>query len=209
MDLLAFIVYIVIVTASGALAPGPLFFVVISHGAKSGAKGGLAFSVAHSIIEFPLVILLALGLLTVADEPIIRLLTGVAGGLVLLVFGAMQIRDCLSSKSGAPSGGGGGLSAKNPLFLGLIFTGLNPYFIVWWLFVGGKLILDALAFASLAGVTIMYVSHVWMDYAWLTAVAYFAKMGTTVMGTRGYKVLMMVFGAVLICFGLLFLTSIL
>lgn len=208
MDLLSFIVTVVLVTASGALAPGPLFFVVISHGARSGAKGGLAFSVAHSVIEFPLVILLALGLLTVANEPIIKLLTGVAGGLVLLVFGAIQIRDSLTSEFGAPSGGSG-MSAKNPLFLGLIFTGLNPYFIVWWLTVGGKLILDALAFASLAGVIIMYVSHVWMDYVWLTAVAHFAKMGMVVAGTRGYKALMIVFGVVLICFGLLFLVSVL
>lgn len=205
MDLLSLIVTVVLITASGALAPGPLFFATISHGAKSGAKSGLVFSIAHTIIEFPLVIILALNLLTVADKPIIKFLTGVAGGLALLFFGVMQIRDGLTSKFDAPSESR--VSPKNPLLIGLVFTGLNPYFIAWWLTIGADLIFKALTFASLAGVLIMYVSHVWMDYVWLTAVAHFAKMGMTVVGARGYKAVVIVFGVVLIFFGLLFLAS--
>ncbi len=207
MDILTFIIIVVIVSVSGALAPGPLFFATISYGAKLGAKSGLAFSVAHTLIEFPLVILLALGLLTVANEPTIKLLTGVAGGLALLVLGALQIRDGLTSKFDTSSESRG--ASKNPLFVGLVLTGLNPFFIGWWLTIGADLILQALAFASLAGVVLMYVSHTWMDYVWLTAVAHFAKMGINVVGVRGYKVVVIVFGAVLIFFGFLFLTSIL
>ncbi len=207
MDILTFIIIVVIVSVSGALAPGPLFFATISYGAKLGAKSGLAFSVAHTLIEFPLVILLALGLLTVANEPTIKLLTGVAGGLALLVLGALQIRDGLTSKFDTSSESRG--ASKNPLFVGLVLTGLNPFFIGWWLTIGADLILQALAFASLAGVVLMYVSHIWMDYVWLTAVAHFAKMGINVVGVRGYKVVVIVFGAVLIFFGFLFLTSIL
>jgi len=211
MDLLAFIITVVIISVSGALAPGPLFFATISHGAKSGAKSGLVFSIAHTIIEFPLVIilagLLAVGRQSVADEPIIKLLTGVAGGLALLFFGVMQIRDGLTSKFDAPSESR--VSPKNPLLVGLVLTGLNPYFISWWLTIGTDLIFEALMFASLAGVMLMYVSHIWMDYVWLTAVAHFAKMGINVVGVRVYKAVVIVFGAVLIFFGLLFLTSIL
>jgi len=206
MDILTFIITVVIISVSGALAPGPLFFATISYGAKSGAKSGLAFSVAHTLIEFPLVILLALGLLTVTDEPIIKLLTGVAGGLALLVLGVLQIRDGFTSKFNTSSESRA--ASKNPLFVGLVLTGLNPFFIGWWLTIGADLIIKALAFASLAGVMLMYVSHVWMDYVWLIAVAHFAKMGINVVGVRGYKAVVIVFGAVLIFFGLLFLTSI-
>jgi threonine/homoserine/homoserine lactone efflux protein len=207
MDILTFIITVIIISVSGALAPGPLFFATISHGAKLGAKSGLAFSIAHTVIEFPLVILLALGLLTVANEPIIKLLTGVAGGLALLVLGALQIRDGFTSKFDTSSESRA--ASKNPLFVGLVLTGLNPFFIGWWLTVGLKLIVDAWAFAYLAGVALMYVSHVWMDYVWLIAVAHFAKMGINVVGVRGYKAVVIVFGVVLIFFGLLFLTSIL
>jgi len=205
MDILTFIITVIIISVSGALAPGPLFFATISYGARLGAKSGLAFSVAHTLIEFPLVILLALGLLTVADKPTITLLIGVAGGLALLVLGALQIRDGITSKFDMSSESKE--ASRNPLFVGLVLTGLNPFFIVWWLTIGADLIIKALEF-TFAGVALMYVSHIWMDYVWLTAVAHFAKMGINIVGARGYKAVVIVFGAVLILFGILFLTSI-
>lgn len=205
MDILNFIITVILVTASGALAPGPLFFATLTHGTRSGAKGGLAISIGHTLVEFPLVILLALGLLTIASQPMVKILTGIAGGIALLIFGALQIRESLTLKSGQPSYRG--IASRNPLLLGLVFTGLNPYFIVWWLTAGAKLVLDSLAFAPPAGVVIMFVSHIWMDYAWLTAIAYLARMGTNILGTKGYKALMILFGAVLIYFGLTFLIS--
>ncbi len=211
MELLEFIATVVLVTASGALAPGPLFFATISHGTKSGAKGGLAFSIGHTLVEFPLVLLLALvfGEIAseIADEPAVKVSTGIVGGLFLLIFGALQIRRFLKSKS--DSSDYGGITSRNPLLLGLVLTGLNPYFIVWWLTVGSKLVVDALALASLLGVLLMYVSHVWMDYAWLTIVAHFAHVGTKIVGARWYRVAMTLFGVVLVYFGLTFLLSVL
>ncbi|MFQ5758148.1 MAG: LysE family transporter [Candidatus Bathyarchaeia archaeon] len=207
MGLLDFIVTVVVVTASGALAPGPLFFAAISHGTRSGAKGGLAFSIGHTLVEFPLVLLLAIVFgevaSEVAGEPIVKLSTGIAGGLVLLIFGAIQIRHFLTTESDTQDYGG--ITSRNPLLLGLVFTGLNPYFILWWLAVGSKLVVDALAFGSLLGVLLMYISHVWMDYAWLTMVAHFSHVGTEIVGTRWYRAAITLFGAAMMLFGAVFL----
>jgi len=205
MDIFGFIATIVVVTASGALAPGPLFFVNIAHGTRSGAKGGVAFSIGHSIIELSLVMLLARGLLAVVEEPAVKSIIGIIGGTFLLVFGVLQIHQFLISKSDVF--GGKSISSRNPLLLGLFFTGLNPYFIIWWLTVGLKLISDSIIFASWAGVLLMYVAHVWMDYVWLTATAYLAKRGTSLVGSRGYRIVMAVFGGILVYFGLYFLLS--
>jgi threonine/homoserine/homoserine lactone efflux protein len=203
MDLLNFAVTVVLITASGALAPGPLFFVTLSQGVKSGTKSGVIFSVAHTLVEFSLVMLLALGLLSIASEPVVRLAVGVAGGVALLVFGAMQIRGSFSSKTCEEESGH--KANRNLLFIGLAFTGLNPYFIVWWLTIGANLILLALEFAGLAGVVFMYVCHVWVDYVWLTLVANFAKRGAKILRLKWYRILMAVFGVILIYFGLSFL----
>jgi threonine/homoserine/homoserine lactone efflux protein len=200
-----FIATVVVVTASGALAPGPAFFANIAQGIKSGAKGGLAFSVGHTIFEFSLVMLLAFTLQAVANEPLIKLVVGVAGGTALLVFGFLQIREALTLKSDVSNVKK--IPSKNPLLLGVVFTGLNPYFIIWWLTAGMPLIENALNLASFAGVLIMYVSHVWMDYAWITGTAYLAKKGTNLAGKKGYKILIGIFGLVLIFFGLYFLMS--
>ena len=93
------------------------------------------------------------------------------------------------------------------LFLmGLAFTGLNPHFILWWLTVGANLIVQSLEFTPpLAGTLFMYLSHIWMDYAWLTLVAYFAERGTNIVNFRGYKISIAVFGTILIYFGVRFL----
>ncbi|NIP66849.1 LysE family transporter [Candidatus Bathyarchaeota archaeon] len=207
MEILSFIITVVLVTASGALAPGPLFFANISHGTRSGAKGGAVLSIGHTLVEFPLVLLLALVFSQVATdiagEPTVRLATSIVGGLVLLVFGAMQIYHFLTAKSDTSEYGG--LTSRNPLLLGLIFTGLNPYFIFWWLTVGSRLVVDALAFASTLGVLLMYISHVWMDYAWLILVAHLAQAGRRIVGTTWYRAAMTLLGVLLVYFGTIFL----
>jgi len=205
MDLLSLVITVALVSASGALAPGPLFFVTLSHATKSGIKGGLAVSIGHTLVEFPLVVLLALGLLTVAEEPVVTFATAIAGGAVLLILGAMQIRSAISSKSDSSSRVEA--SSRNPLILGLVFTGLNPYFIFWWLTVGGELIRESLVLGSMAGVLLIFASHIWMDYAWLMAVAYLARKGTNIIGTRGHRILTVIFGLALIYFGIDFLRS--
>ncbi len=201
----SFIATVVAVTVSGALAPGPLFFTNITQGAKSGAKGGLAFSVGHTIFEFSLVMFLALTLQVVVNEPLINLVVGVVGGIALSIFGFLQIHDALSPKSTVS--GKRSPRSRNPLLLGTLFTGLNPYFVIWWLTIGMTLIANALILASFVGVLIMYVSHVWMDYVWLVGTAYLAKKGTSLIGGREYNLLMVVFGAILIFFGIYFLAS--
>ena len=203
MDLVSFVITIIIITASGALAPGPLFFATISYGTKSGAKSGLVFSLAHTAVEFTLIMLFALGLFTISSEPLVKLVIGLVGGMVLLGFGTIQTYSSFSyvteelktDKS----------SFRNLFFIGLAFTGLNPYFVLWWLTVGAQLIIISLEFAALAGVIFMYLCHVWMDYVWLTGVAYFAKKGTDVMSLKWYRPLMVIFGIILIYFGITFI----
>jgi len=203
MNPLNFAVTVVLISVSGALYPGPLFFVTVSHGVKSGTKSGIIFSIAHSLVEFTLVMLLALGLLSVANEPTAMLVVGVAGGVALIVFGAIQIRGSFSYKADEPKAGRG--ATRSLLLIGLALTGLNPYFIVWWLTIGANLIFIALEFASLVGVVFMYVCHVWVDYVWLILVAALAKRGAKILRFKWYRVLMAVFGLVLIYFGFSFL----
>jgi threonine/homoserine/homoserine lactone efflux protein len=203
MEVLEFVATTVLVTASGALAPGPLFFANITHGAKAGAKSGLVFSVAHTVVEFTLVMLLAFGLLSILEESIVKSVFGVSGGTVLIVFGMLQIRGSLKFRFGESEFSEA--ASRKVFLLGLAFTGLNPFFIIWWLTAGAQLIIISLEFASLAGVVLMYLCHVWMDYAWLTATAYFAKKGMKIAGLKWYRFLIAVFGVVLVYFGLTFI----
>jgi threonine/homoserine/homoserine lactone efflux protein len=129
---------------------------------------------------------------------------GVIGGAVLLVFGGFQVfRSIRPGKEKTADK----RETRNLVLLGLVFTGLNPFFIVWWVTVGANLILIALEFASLLGVVFMYLCHVWMDYVWLILVAYLSKRGMDIAGFKWYRITMAFFGALLIYFGLTFLSS--
>jgi threonine/homoserine/homoserine lactone efflux protein len=203
VDILEFAGTVILVTASGALAPGPLFFATLTHGSKTGIRSGLTFAVSHTVVEFTLIMLFALGLLTVASEPTVKTIIGFLGGSVLIAFGVYQIRNSLINP--VKTKDEKATSSQHLFLIGLAFTGLNPYFILWWLTVGAHLIIISLEFAALWGVVFMYVCHVWMDYVWLTSLSFFAKKGTSILGWVGYRILLGIFGGILIYFGFIFL----
>jgi threonine/homoserine/homoserine lactone efflux protein len=172
------------------------------HGSKEGAKSGLFFAIGHSLVEFPFVLALALGLLATIGQPFLKSLTGIVGGAGLIAFGIYQIYETVTRspeqtirRKGLPT---------SSLMLGLALTGLNPYFILWWLTVGSILIMQALVFGALLGVILMYVSHVWMDYVFLTGLAHFAKKGVRLFGSKYYRGVLITFGVILVYFGIMF-----
>jgi threonine/homoserine/homoserine lactone efflux protein len=206
MSPIEFAITVIVVTASGALAPGPLLFATLIHGSESGAKTGLLFSVGHTIVEFSLIMMFAFGLFIISDNSFITDGIAFLGGIVLVGFGIFQIKKMSSFHQKEYTG-----TIKKPfhLFLiGLAFSGLNPYFLVWWFTVGAHLIFLALEFASFLGVIFMYICHVWMDYVWLISIAHFSKKGKNILGTRWYRYLIGIFGVFLIFFGFRFIISI-
>jgi threonine/homoserine/homoserine lactone efflux protein len=86
---------------------------------------------------------------------------------------------------------------------GIAFTALNPFFITWWLAVGLKLISDSVyVFGFKEGVYILYSSHIWMDYAWLSFTAYLVFKGRTFLKGRLYNHFLLSISFILIFYGL-------
>jgi threonine/homoserine/homoserine lactone efflux protein len=148
--------------------------------------------------------LLAIGLFSVTNEPIVRLFVGIAGGLSLVIFGAIQIHSCLNQTKEFELSKG---STRNLFLIGFTLTGLNPYFIIWWLTIGVNLIFLSLEFAGLFGVIFMYICHVWVDYAWLTLISGLAKRSLKILQFKWYRLMIMIFGAILIYFGIYFIAD--
>jgi len=200
----AFLATVVVVTASGALAPGPLFAANLLQGTKGGMRSGFMISVGHTLVELPLVILIALGISSVMNFPGFSLVVGLVGGCALIGFGLVQIVGAARHRIKLDEVQEAGIQ-KKALVLGVGLTALNPYFILWWLTVGLGLVVQAVELGALLGVLIMYVSHVWMDYAWLTGTAYLSARGTMLIGGRGYRLLLLGLAAFLIYFGVGFI----
>ncbi|MEN3047968.1 MAG: LysE family transporter [Candidatus Caldarchaeales archaeon] len=194
---------VVVVSASGVLSPGPLTVATVASSARFGKVAGPLVSTGHMIVEFPLVMLIAAGLTGVLHDRFAQLMTGVLGGAAVIAFGALGLAQSLRSRGQVGTRGGAGGFRGGPLIAGLLFTGLNPFFLTWWLTVGAALISEALALASIPGVVLMYASHIWMDYAWLTLISFASERGLRVLGSRALRYAEVALNSVLLAMGVI------
>lgn len=199
MELLDFMVQVVALSASGVLAPGPLFFTNIIYGMRQGARAGLQVAYGHTAVELPLIILLSAGVFTSVAAMQHAGTIGLVGGMGILGFATLQIAGAIKNKyllaTSAVS------NNKSPFVAGILLSAFNPFFLVWWFTVGLKLIVDSATFGIVAGIVIVFAFHIWMDYAWLAGTAYFASKGKSVLNSRYYRPMLLALAAVLLYYG--------
>jgi len=198
-----FAILVIIVSISGVMAPGPLFAANVSYGLKGGVKTGIKMAIGHTIVELPLVILLGIGVFSLEIFPEFRTIISILGAITLFVFATIQIKTVLRKEKIKTSN-----PKQGPLIAGILLSALNPFFIIWWLAIGFKLISDAMILWSFTGILIMFVLHIWMDFVWLGAVSFFASKSSGILSNRNYKVLMLGISGMLIYFGITFLIEI-
>ena len=198
-----FTILVIIVSVSGVMAPGPLFAANVSYGLKGGAKTGIKMAIGHTIVELPLVILLGIGVFSLEIFPEFRTIISILGAITLFVFATIQIKTVLRKEKIKTSN-----PKQGPLIAGILLSALNPFFIIWWLSIGFKLISDAMILWSFGGILIMFVLHIWMDFVWLGAVSFFASKSSGILSNRNYKVLMLGISGMLVYFGITFLIEI-
>ncbi|MBM3905250.1 MAG: lysine transporter LysE [Thaumarchaeota archaeon] len=200
-EFFAFVATVIVVSASGVMAPGPLFASTISSGLRQRVAG-FKIAIGHTIIELPLVLLIGLGVLTVESFPQFRIIITILGAASIFGFAGLQIRSVLRGTVTRDSKYG-------PLLTGVLLTGLNPFFLVWWFTIGVKLILDAMVIWSFWGILMMFALHVWMDYAWLTFVSASSAKSAKFLSGKSYKIFILGINAFLVYFGVTFLLDVL
>lgn len=198
MGLLAFLVQVVGISLSGVMAPGPVTAVTIEMGMRNRHAGALV-AIGHGIVEFPLIILITLGMSTVFELIGVRIAIGLAGGtfLWLMAIGMLRSLNSTAQQQASPI-------AKGPLAAGVILSGGNPYFLLWWATVGIKLATDARAFGIWA-FAIFAVLHWLCDLVWLWLLSWAGHKGSVLVGPKLQKIVMLICGVALLLFGLMFI----
>ncbi len=199
-----FAIIVVIISASGVMAPGPLFAANISYGLREGTKSGIKMAAGHTIVEFPLVILLGIGVFSLESFPEFRMIISVVGAITLFVFAFVQIKNVLQKNKDISS-----IPKHSPLITGIALSALNPFFIVWWLTIGFKLISDAMLIWAFSGILIVFFLHIWMDFAWLGGISFLASKSSRIISNKNYKIIMIGLSLLLVYFGITFLSDIL
>jgi threonine/homoserine/homoserine lactone efflux protein len=207
-----FFITVSLISASGALAPGPLFFSTIAIGMKEGSTAGFKVSVGHTMVELPLVILLAFGLGKVLSLAYVKALLGIVGGIVIIFLGALEFRNSIKNLRENIKAHFKSMNQKNlkhinlnSFLIGLSLSLFNPFFLLWWATIGLVLIAEAFEFMAFYGILIMYVFHVWIDYAWLIFIALIAYKSEKILSSKAYYIILASLGFLLILLGISFI----
>lgn len=200
MEFMIFLGQVFLISFSGAMQPGPVTATVIKMGADNRWAGTL-LAIGHGIIEFPLMVIIILGMGKYFEMEEVQVGIGLAGGVFLLIM-AIQTFIGLKSQSTTDSKA---LTSK-PVLAGVILTASNPYFLLWWATVGLKLAQNAKSFGIWA-FAIFAFTHWLVDLIWLQLLSFATCKGSTLLGRKGFKVILAVCGAILLGFGLWFLYS--
>jgi threonine/homoserine/homoserine lactone efflux protein len=198
VSLLLFLVQVVVISLSGVMAPGPVTAAAIATGSRN-RYAGTFIALGHGIIEFPLMILIILGMGKILESTKTQIVIGLAGGTFLLIM-AIQMLINLKTASSTQNQ----VRKEKPILTGLILSAGNPYFLVWWATVGltlatGARQLGILAFALFA------IVHWLCDCIWLQALSWASFKGSALLGPRSRRIVLMICSVALLFFGLFFL----
>jgi len=182
------------------LAPGPVTAAAIGMG-SSDRFAGVVMALGHGIVEFPLMVLLLLGVGRLLKVPQVRIIIGLAGGGFLILL-AVQMLQGLAGPAAEQVQTTGG----SPLVAGILLSAGNPYFLVWWATVGLTLITTAKDSFGLGGFGLMAVAHWSCDLVWLAILSWVSFEGSVLLGPTGQRIVLALCAAAMIGFGLYFIT---
>jgi threonine/homoserine/homoserine lactone efflux protein len=198
-DFYVFILSAILLSLSAVMPPGPLLAATIARSLKDRMAGALT-SIGHGALELPLMTLIYLGLSRLLASSLAQRAIGFLGGLTLMLMGLQALR----SRGG---GDGGGPHLKHgSLIAGLLATGSNPHFLVWWATVGAGLVMKAAAF-GLMGFLVFAMVHWLCDLLWYSSVSITVFKSRRLWGGRVQTVMLGFCAAVFIVFGAWFVVS--
>lgn len=199
LDVLVFLVSVVIISLSGVMMPGPVTAVTIAKGRRDGNAGAL-IAFGHGIIEIPLMVLIYLGFAQLFSNEIVRRSVGFIGGLMLGFMGVQMFRsrDYIAGEEKDVK--------LSSVFSGVITTGANPYFFLWWATVGSALVINSALF-GLTGFLLFALVHWLCDFFWDLFVSRAVYRSRSFWSLRVHRIVFSICASILIFFGIWFVSS--
>ncbi len=188
------------ISLSGVMMPGPLTAATIAKGYRE-QNAGIFIALGHAVIELPLMALIYFGFAHFFASPEAKKVIGLAGGLMLIAMGSVVLRNIKKAQGEAAD------LPYNSLVTGIMMTGANPYFFLWWATIGIALIATAAEF-GIWGLVVFAVVHWSCDLVWEQFIS-MSVFRTKHLWTQ--KVQRIVFGVcalVLVGFGVWFCVSV-
>ena len=191
---------VVITSLSGVMMPGPMFAVTLAKSMKSPWAGVLV-SLGHAVVEVPIILLVYFGLAQFFQKDIVQLVLGVLGGgmIVWMAVGLFRARRQMARE--------GKDTSYNAFVAGILMSGLNPFFLVWWVTVGTLLLMNFLDAVGSWGLPFFIVVHWLCDLVWLSLVSFTVYRTHSFWGERVQEWVFIVLSLALLYFGVWFIVK--
>ena len=193
---------VVVTSLSGVMMPGPMFAVTLAKSYRS-PWAGAQVSLGHAVIEVPLILIIYFGAAQFFQNTMVQLVLSVVGGGMIAWMGAGLFRARKEVSLG-------GKDASYSAFVaGIIMSGLNPFFLVWWVTVGSLLLMKFIASVQyqVLGLVLFVVVHWLCDLAWLFLVSFTVYRTHTFWGPRLQQSVCLVLSFLLFFFAGWFIVS--
>jgi len=198
-NLYLFLASAAFLSLSGVMMPGPVFATTVVRGYKDRGAGALV-ALGHGLVEFPLMVLIYLGLAQFLTGSLMRSAVGLVGGGMLVFMGLKMLQLKVNSPTGDLPSRYGSLTA------GTVTTGANPYFFLWWATVGAALIMGSTVFGWL-GFIFFALTHWLCDFFWYLFVSLTVFKSKHLWSRRTSRIIFGVCALLLAGFGAWFIFS--
>ena len=197
--MLLLILSLVVISFSGVMMPGPMFAVTLSKSYRS-PWAGVQISLGHAVIEVPLILLIYFGFASFFENNITQVVLSILGGGMIIWLGISMFR------SRAKVVREGKDTPYNSFVAGIITSGLNPFFLLWWATVGSMLIMRFLDF-GVTGLAVFTVAHWLCDLIWLSFISILVYKTHALWGQKFQEWLFIACSLLLVVFGGWFFVS--
>ncbi len=197
--MLPLLLSVLVISLTGVMTPGPTFAVTLAKSFKS-PLAGVWVALGHGVIEIPLILLIYFGFARFFQRKLTQFLLSIVGGgmIVWLGIGMFMARAELVQQ---------GKDLPYSAFVaGIITTGLNPFFLLWWATVGSMLVMKFVGFGPV-GLTSLITVHWLCDLVWLSFISVLIFRTGTLWGQGFQEGLFIVSSLLLVGFGVWYIVS--
>ena len=197
--MLPILLSIIVISFSGVMMPGPMFAVTLAKSYRS-PWAGAQIALGHAVIEVPLILLIYFGFARFFENSLVQLVLSLVGGAMIIWLGIAMFRARARVVQGDKD------LPYNAFTAGILTSGFNPFFLLWWATIGSMLIMRFLDFGT-AGLAVFIVAHWLCDLAWLSFVSILVYRTHSLWGRRAQEWMFIVCSLLLVFFGGWFLVS--
>ena len=197
--MLPILLSVVVISFSGVMMPGPVTAVTLAKSYKS-PWAGTQIALGHAVIEVPLILLIYFGFAQFFQNSVVQLVLSILGGSMIIWLGISMFRARAEVVKGGKD------LPYSAFTAGILTTGLNPFFLLWWATIGSMLVMKFLDF-GITGLAIFIVVHWLCDLAWLSFVSIMIYKTHSLWGSKFQEGVFIACSLLLVGFGGWFVVS--